>query len=348
MEIDAEGNLYAVVPLKALLKLTPGSALAWSADVSAHHDLAIDRSGAVLVLGEAPRPVTIDGVPLVVLDNLVTRLDPHGVIIAETSLYDVLRTDPDLRRRIDRLALVRRDQFTGSGWPWTGIPTSGVEETLDLYRTGRYQGERRRALSRLRQLPGSPCDVLHTNTLELLDAHPAGLWRRGDVLVCVREIDTIAVLDLARGTVRWQWGPASLSGPHQPSMLPDGRILVFDNGVAARRSRVVVVDPISREIVWAWTAEPPGSFFCPLAGGRELLPNGNVLVTNSTAGAAFEVTPDQRVGWELTLPVDVYGSDRGRVSIYRMSSVGPDVVARLARDPDRAGQDRARRDRAVP
>lgn len=339
VEIDAEGNLYAIVPLQALLKLTPGSSLTWSADVSAHHDLVVDQSGAVLVLGETPRLVTVDDVPLVVLDNLVTQVDVHtGAVVVETSLWDVLRTDPELRRRIERSALMRRDRFTASGWPGTctDLTRSVVDETLELFSTGSYRGDRRQSLSRLRRLPESPCDVLHTNTLELLAEHPAGLWLHGDILVCMRELNTIAVVDLAHGTVRWQWGVGSISGPHQPSMLPDGRILVFDNGVANRRSRVVIVDPVTREVVWSWTANPPESFFCPLAGGCELLSNGNVLVTNSAAGAAFELTPDKQINWELTLPIDAYGPDRGRVSIYRMSGVRPDVVTRLTRGHDRA------------
>lgn len=65
-----------------------------------------------------------------------------------------------------------------------------------------------------------------------------------------------------------------------------------------------------------------------------------LLVTNSTAGAAFELAMDGRVVWELTLPVDVYGADRGRVSIYRMSAVEPAIVARLQqrRAPQQIGR----------
>lgn len=169
----------------------------------------------------------------------------------------------------------------------------------------------------------------YSANIELLGDHPSGLWESGDVLVCMRELNTIAVVSLASGQVRWWWGMDELSGPHQPSVLADGRILVFDNGVAKRRTRLVAVEPATREVVWSWSADPPGSFFCQLAGGCQQLPNGNLLVTNSKTGAAFELTMDGRTVWRLTLPVDVYGADRGRVSIYRMSMVPTDLAERL-------------------
>jgi hypothetical protein len=204
-----------------------------------------------------------------------------------------------------------------------------AQETQALLRTATYEGELRRALQRLRDLPGSPCDVLHANTVELLPAHPQGIWHHGDVMLCMRELNAIAVVDLPHAEVRWWWGPGELSGPHQPSMLSDGTVLVFDNGIDKRRTRLVTVDPSTRGVVWCWSPDPSGSFFCPRAGGCEGLANGNLLITNSTAGGAFELAPDGQVVWQLTLPVDVYGLERGRVSIYRMSAVDPDVVARF-------------------
>ncbi|WP_240351094.1 arylsulfotransferase family protein [Streptomyces olivoreticuli] len=92
-------------------------------------------------------------------------------------------------------------------------------------------------------MPGSPCDVLHANTVELLNGHPQGLWRQGNVLVSLRSLDLIAVLDLQGHAVRWFWGPGGeLSGQHQPSARPGRTVLVFDNGQSAGRSRVLEID----------------------------------------------------------------------------------------------------------
>ena len=299
--------------------------------------MAFDDGGAILVLSEAVRRVEADGQDWVVQDNIVTSVDPDsGAVSGETSLYDVLRSDQYLRRLIDD-SIVRRGQEFRRDWPGLeGEPAAVLEET----RTSPSRpDEHRRRLRRLRDLPGKPCDALHANTLTVLDAHPTGLWRRGDVLVCLRELNAVAAIDLVGGTVRWQWGPGELSGPHQPSMLPDGRVLVFDNGVSFGRTRLLIVNPVTRAVDWTWTADPPESFFCPLAGGCERLPDGNLLVTNSTGGGAFELTPDGRVVWRMTLAAGVYGSDRGRVSIYRMAAITPDVAGGLHRVGPRAGEE---------
>jgi hypothetical protein len=331
VEVDDDGNLFAIVPLGALLKLTPESKLEWSCDVAAHHDLAIRDDGMILVLTEAPRRVVVDGNAYVILDNLVTMIEPSGAVQSQLSLYAVLSTDSSLRQLIDDKIKQRGEIFRRRGWPAPedNVTPDVVHETQSILNTATYSGELRRALQRLRALPGKPCDVLHTNTLEVLNEHPEGIWNRGDLLICLRELNTVAVIDPAGGDVRWSWGAEELSGPHQPSMLPDGFLLIYDNGVDARRTRLLVVNPVTKEVVWNWSAQPPESFFCPLAGGCERLANGNLLVTNSAGGGAFELTMNGEIVWLLTLPVSLYGAERGRVSIYRLSAVDAEVVTRL-------------------
>jgi hypothetical protein len=305
--------------------------LEWSCDLAAHHDLAIDSAGTIRVLGEAPRRVVVNGRAHTILDNRVTTVDAKGVIGSDISLYDILTTEPGLRRLIADSVERRAEDFRRKEWParGDGVPPAVAEETQWILRTATDIGDRRRTLQRLRDLPGSPCDVMHTNTLELVDGQSDRWPGRRHALICMRELNTIAVVDLALAEVAWWWGPGELSKPHQPSLLPDGNVLVFDNGTSAKRTRLVVVDPDTRQIVWSWSADPPESFYCPLAGGCERLPDGNFLVTNSTAGGAFELTMNGDVVWHLKLPIDLYGAERGRVSIYRMAAVAPDIVARL-------------------
>lgn len=335
VEMDPAGNLLAIVPLRALLKLTPDSQLDWACDIAAHHDLAITGDGTILALTEAPRRVGTGQAAHVVLDNLIAAVTPDGIVKAELSLYEVLRTNAGLRQIIDVSVERRSTAFRLRGWPTRddAVADRTVRDTLAILHTGHHDGESRRALKLLRALPGSPCDILHTNTLEVLPANPADPWESGDVLICMREISTIAVISLAEATVKWWWGPGELSGPHQPTLLSDGKILIFDNGRDHQRTRLLTVDPATRRITWTWTADPPELFYCPLAGGCEPLPNGNFLVTNSIAGAAFELTPDGQIVWELDLPAGVYGSDRGRVSIYRMSAVPTAALPAMTRPP---------------
>jgi len=66
--------------------------------------------------------------------------------------------------------------------------------------------------------------------------------------VSFRDISTIIKIDRRTGRIVWKLGAPPLSGQHAPTPLPDGNILIFDNG--AHRldesfpfSRVIEVNP---------------------------------------------------------------------------------------------------------
>jgi hypothetical protein len=107
-------------------------------------------------------------------------------------------------------------------------------------------------------------------------------------------------------------------------VLPNGNILVFDNGTSRGFSRVLEVDPIEETIVWEYRAEPPSRFFSPVRGSAQGLPNGNVLITESTKGHAFEVTRTQEIVWDFWNP-DVNRRQRRR-QIYRLLRFEPEQV----------------------
>ncbi|WP_045880329.1 arylsulfotransferase family protein [Pseudofrankia sp. DC12] len=331
VELGPDGSLYAIVPLHAVLKLRPDSSLAWSAPVPAHHDLDVAADGRVHVLTEQPRLIPAPGGPYLLLDNQITVLEAGGRPVEQHSLYDLLATVDHLRGLVhDELA--RRARATVG--------------CADLHRLA---GRRGREVSRaLRDQPGSPCDVLHANTLEIVPAHPAGLWDDGDVLVAVRELDLIAVVSPRAGAVRWWWGPGELSGPHQPSALPGGSVLVFDNGRAARRSRVLEIDPATGEIVFTYVADPPAALFTELAGGCQQLPSGTLLVTDAQHGRAIEISRDGSTLRELHIRTNHTAGGNSRCDIYRLAAIPARTAARLATPAGRAWQLATTRVRCQP
>jgi hypothetical protein len=336
VEVDSKGNLYAIVPLRAVLKLSSRSELLWVCPVAAHHDIALCQDGTLLTLAERPRRIEIDGHEFTILDNLIVTIDQDGRQVASMSLFDILMGDVRTAELVKAAVVRRAEAFKSSGWPTDldAFQSGMVSEVQMILHTGEIGEDLWSSCRRLRGLPGSPCDVLHANTLEFLE-QPRGQWGRRPVLVCCRELDLITIIDLeAYDAVRWIWGPGILSGPHQPSLRPDGQVLVFDNGVRQKRSRLMVVDPRRNEVFWHWPASPTEAFFCPLAGGAETLASGNILVTNSTAGAAFELSPEGKKQWEVTLTAELLGRTPGRVSIYRFAAVAEAVVANLAAGED--------------
>jgi hypothetical protein len=146
-------------------------------------------------------------------------------------------------------------------------------------------------------------DIFHTNTLTVFQGEPcrSPLWKEGRALVSIWGLDTVAVVDLERGEVVW-----ALSGlwhrQHEPVLLPDGHLLVFDNLGLGERSRVLEIDPLTQEIVWRYEGDPEHGFFSALIGSNQRLANGNTLITESLAGAAFEVTPAGETVWRWQSP----------------------------------------------
>jgi hypothetical protein len=127
----------------------------------------------------------------------------------------------------------------------------------------------------------------------------------GNVVVSFRQIDTVAILDRATGRFAWQWGRGAITHQHDPSPLPNGNLLIFDNGmhrVGNPRSRVVEVDPRRGEVVWQFVGTPQASFFSGNISGAQRLPNGNTLVCEGACGRFFEVTLHGDSVWEYVNP----------------------------------------------
>lgn len=170
---------------------------------------------------------------------------------------------------------------------------------------------------------GSDQDIFHSNSIQVVPRGHPGLWRKGDLLVCIRELDIIVVIDSESGALLWAWGAEELEAPHHATQLPDGNILLFDNGVRRKSSRVLQVDPAQRRILWSYDGSPPESFYSDSRGGRQQLPNGNILITETNKGRVFEVSSDKRLVWEYydTNFRIGQGGRRERGAIYRMTRI---------------------------
>ena len=169
-------------------------------------------------------------------------------------------------------------------------------------------------------------DILHTNTLEILDgklAHRSPVFSEGNVLTSMRTIDTVAIVDLNAEEVVW-----ALTGmwkkQHEPVLLTSGNMLIFDNLGNNGKSRVMEFDPFSQQVVWQYGGDSQNEFFSGTCGSNQRLPNGNTLIVESTKGRVFEVTPDNEVVWEFLNPHRVGEGNELVATIYDMVRLMPD------------------------
>jgi len=170
-------------------------------------------------------------------------------------------------------------------------------------------------------------DIFHTNTLEILDGsceHISPVFAAGRALISVRQLDVVAIVDLERNSVVW-----ALSGlwhhQHQPVLLENGNLLVFDNLGGGEYSRVLEVEPFTQRLVWSFAGNAANDFFSQVLGSCQRLPNGNTLITESLRATAFEVTPQGETVWRYVSP---YRFDRETDDLPVLMEVvrlGPDT-----------------------
>lgn len=171
-------------------------------------------------------------------------------------------------------------------------------------------------------------DYYHLNTVKLLPETSLGKtdsrFRAGNLLICLRNVNLIAILDQKTWKVVWSWGPGELEWPHMPVMLPVGNIIIFDNGVKRKYSRVLELNPVTEKIIWKYEGKPLKSFFSGIQGSAQRLSGGNTLICESMRGHAFEVDRDGKIVWEFWNPDIKKGK---RKTIYRLMRVEKDLYA---------------------
>lgn len=129
----------------------------------------------------------------------------------------------------------------------------------------------------------------------------------GNVLISFMKNNTLAIIDKKTGNIKWRWGLSSgeLAHQHCPTVLDNGNILVFDNGLHPQGfpicvSRVIEINPDSSKMVWCLGGGGGDDqlFYSSAMSSCQRLPNGNTFICEGTWGRLFEVTPAGELVWE--------------------------------------------------
>jgi len=145
-------------------------------------------------------------------------------------------------------------------------------------------------------LPNARDEWTHGNSVDQLP--------NGDLLISLRNVDTVAIVDRASGGVTWELRAPAVAQQHNARVLENGNVLIFDNGVhrangSVPYSKVIEIDvDAPEEPVWFYQDPFLMNFISPFIGGAQRLPNGNTLITEGNFGRLFEVTPENELVWE--------------------------------------------------
>ncbi len=133
-------------------------------------------------------------------------------------------------------------------------------------------------------------EYFHLNYLDVLPPNPnegkARAFAAGNLLLSFPLFQMLAILDPRTYEILWTYTldpKVSTHGQHCPHMLASGNILLFVNRLVdaqgRQHSKIVELDPVSKETVWSYVATPPTAFMSETLGCVKRLENGNTLIT---------------------------------------------------------------------
>lgn len=268
-----EGDLIVIDQGLALLRLNRRGRVLWKVPGAFHHSIELQGDHLITLRSHARVHPRIHP-EASVLDEEIVVLDLEGRELHSTSVLDAL---------------------VGSPFEFL-LPAPATPEIA--------------AQAPGRNLEELELDLFHANqALPLAGTALADSFGMDAVLVSLRNLNLLVTISPKRGAI-WGWGPGRLVHPHHPTVLPNGQLLVFNNGRA--RSEILEVDPATGRATWRYAAD---DFFTPYAGSCQRLPNGNTLVTESASGRVFEITASGERVWTWLNPDRL--PDGARAALYR-------------------------------
>jgi hypothetical protein len=302
------GDLVVIRKMASLVRLDWDSNVLWETPLQVHHEITPLPDGTLYTIAREVK----EHRGLEVRFPSIIRVSAGGEVIERWSTYDHLK---EIKKGFDQRSFL--DTILD------GLLAEGDSAIL-------YENiHRQPGMFRLRATR-EYYDYLHLNTITRLPETRLGRidagFEPGNLLICFRNVNQIGILHRDSKEILWGWGEGELQWPHHPTMLENGNILVFDNGVERRFSRVIELEPLSERIVWEYAPAPPGSFYTSQRGSAQRLPNGNTLICDGNNGRAFEIDSDGEIVWEWFNP-DVKNGRREQV--YRVTRLFPDQVEPL-------------------
>jgi hypothetical protein len=142
----------------------------------------------------------------------------------------------------------------------------------------------------------------------------------GNYIVSFRNLGQVMKIDAQTGAIGWRLGGLKnqftflndplngFSAQHSARLLPNGHLLIYDNGTRHQPSGSRAVEyaldfnAMTATLVWQFRHSP--IIYTPFVGLVQRLSNGNTVIGYGMAGHVTEATPGQGVAWEADIKVD--------------------------------------------
>jgi hypothetical protein len=252
-----------------LVRLDACGHVVWRLAQRTHHSLNLDDRGHIWTSIRHSRHERLPGLFTyhpIFEEYTIAEISPDGQLLQEVSLFDLLREN---------------------GLPGLLYLATWNDNTID-----------------------TSDDTMHVNDVEVFTSDFApGFFQPGDVMVSVRRMNAVMVFDLTQRKLK-HFSIGGFVRQHDPDFIDGNTLSIFDNHHIGSRSdgvqsRIVIEDVPAgtQRVAFSGTAERP--FFTDIMGKHQWLPNGNLMLVESTRGRVLEVDPEGRLVWEF---VNVLGN----------------------------------------
>jgi Arylsulfotransferase (ASST) len=266
------GDLVVNLDLLGMVRVGLCGNVVWRLPYQTHHALHVDETENIWVAGQKrirERAPDLPGYQPPFVEFTVLKVTPGGDIVREISIVEVLT-----KNKLHGLLYMSPKDTWSDNW---SMEVSG--------------------------------DTLHLNAVELFPSHlQPGIFEAGDVMISLRNINAVMVFNPDTLHIKYL-SIGKVVRQHDPHFVDGTSISIFDNNNVAPashapQSRIVVVDARNdhMHVRYAGSSEQP--FYTGILGKHQWLPNGNMLITESVKGRAFEIDPEGKLVWEYFHVVD--------------------------------------------
>ena len=261
--IMRNGDLVFIFGDIGLVRINPRGKVVWRLPYQTHHSIEQGDNGDLWVCchKEHTKP---------------SKLFPHRVPPYPEAMILVVSPDGQIKQQWSVAELLRKNGLGGL----------------------LYLGSRAKKSTQIRG------NILHMNDVDPFPAQrlKEGFFTQGDVLVSLRDINTVFVFNRITEKIKFV-STGKFIRQHDPNFIDGNTFSVFDNiyevsGKKRYQSRIAIVSAPENTVktYFAGTREQP--FFTEIMGKHQWLPNGNMLITESCEGRAFEINPSGEIVWQ--------------------------------------------------
>lgn len=156
---------------------------------------------------------------------------------------------------------------------------------------------------------GGQLNEFHMNDVEpIADSLTGSAFNKGDVVISLRDINTVFVYNVSSSKISYMLN-GKFVRQHDPDFINEEVISIFDNKNAAyplgsQKSRILHYYPLKDSFVTVFEGNDDFKFMTSQAGKHSYLPNGNLLISETRRGRAFEIDTTGNMVWEYVNLID--------------------------------------------